>query len=327
MSAPHLQSVLHPAGPDALIISQFAWVMFIAGAVILAGVMLLLALSLRSGVRARKPLRPLLWIAGGGIALPLILLSALLVWSTWRAAELTRQSSSQKLVISVTAKMWWWEVRYRDPDRGDESGNESGADIVSANELHLPVGTPVYLALSSGDVIHSFWVPALGGKVDTLPGRMTGLTVTAGRPGVLRGQCAEFCGEQHARMGLQVVAQAPAEFAEWLRRQRQAARVPVEPALLRGRQVYAAQRCAACHTLREAGVGPAAAARTGDGPDLTHVGARLSLGAATVPASTANLAAWIANPHAVKPGVHMPASADIAPADLQALAAYLASLK
>ena len=146
-----LQSVLHPAGWDAVVISQFAWVMFGAGAVIFVAVMALLALSLR---RHTRPLRPVLWIAGAGIAFPVVVLTALLVWSTWRSAQLRPQTSNGALAMSVTAKMWWWEVRYRDP--------ASGREIVTANEIHVPVGQAVYLGLNAADVIHSLWVPALG---------------------------------------------------------------------------------------------------------------------------------------------------------------------
>lgn len=308
---PPLQSVLHPAGVDAAIIGQFAWVMFGAGAVILAAVMLLLGLAVRRGPRAVNPMR---WIAGGGIALPLVVLGALLIWSTWRSTALTAQSSSQPLTVSVTAKMWWWEVRYRNP--------ATGLDVVTANEIHLPVGTPVYIGLTSGDVIHSFWVPSLAGKIDTVPGRVTGLTLTATRPGIYRGQCAEFCGEQHARMGLHVVAQSPAQFADWLAQQQTPAAAPVGALALRGRQVFEQQRCVACHSIDRRDNRHA-----GDGPDLRHIGSRLYLGAGTVPLSEATLAAWIANPHAVKPGVRMPAANDIDPASLRALAAYLAALK
>jgi cytochrome c oxidase subunit 2 len=308
--APQLQSVLHPAGIDAAIISQFAWVLSGAAALILAAVMLLLALALRGGPR---PVAPMRWIAGGGIVLPLVLLAVLLIWSTWRAAQLTAQSSAQKMTVSVTAKMWWWEVRYRNP--------ATGLDVITANEIHLPVGVPVYLGLSSGDVIHSFWVPSLSGKIDTVPGRMTGLTLTATKAGLYRGQCAEFCGEQHARMGLHVVAESPEQFAAWLAHQQQPAAMPANALAVRGRQVFEQQRCASCH-----GAGPSGQA-PGDGPSLTHLGSRLYLGAGTVPLNSATLEAWIANPHAIKPGVRMPAANDIDPASLRALAAYLAALK
>lgn len=312
MSGPlPLQSVLHPAGVDAAIIGQMAWVMFGAGAVILLAVMALLALAVMRGPR---PVMPMRWIAGGGIAVPLVVLGALLVWSTWRSTQLTTQSSSQQVTVSVTAKMWWWEVRYRNP--------ATGLDVVTANEIHLPVGVPVYLGLTSGDVIHSFWVPSLAGKIDTVPGRVTGMTVTATTAGVFRGQCAEFCGEQHSRMGLHVVAQTPAQFAAWLARQQQPAMVPVDALAASGRRVFDQQRCAACHSIDgERGKG------AGDGPDLRHIGSRLYLGAGTVALTEATLAAWIADPHAIKPGVRMPAANDIDTASLRALAAYLAALK
>jgi cytochrome c oxidase subunit 2 len=209
--------------------------------------------------------------------------------------------------------MWWWEVRYSDP--------KTGRDIVLANEIHLPAGRPVYLSLNSNDVIHSFWVPALGGKVDMVPGRQHGMRVQVDRPGRWRGQCAEYCGEQHARMALFVVADAPADFDAWLAAQARPAVQPATPDGQRGRDLFTAQRCSACHTVR----GVTAIATLG--PDLTHIGSRSHLGAATVPNTQATLAAWIANPHAVKPGVRMPASQDLDAASLQALAAWMETLK
>ena len=172
-----LQSVLHPAGADAAIIHQFSWVLFAGGALIFVFVMGLLALAMR---RAARPIRPALWILGAGIAFPVVVLSALLTWSTWRSAQLAPQTSHGAMSISVTGKMWWWEVRYRDP--------ATGREIISANEIHIPVGEPVYLGLSSSDVIHSLWVPNLAGKRDMIPGRVTGLNLRADKPGVYRGQ-------------------------------------------------------------------------------------------------------------------------------------------
>lgn len=305
-----LQSVLHPAGWDAAIISQFAWVMFGAGALIFVAVMVLLALSLRSHAR---PVRPMLWIAGAGIAFPIVVLTALLTWSTWRSAQLAPQSSSQALAISVTAKMWWWEVRYRDPD--------SGREIVTANEIHVPVGQRVYLGLNAADVIHSLWIPALAGKRDMIPGRVTGLSIRADKPGVYRGQCAEYCGAQHARMALQVIALPPAEFQAWLAHQAQPAAAPVSAMQERGRTVFLEQRCQACHTIR----GVAETARLG--PDLTHIGSRIQIGAGVLRNHEGTLAGWIADPHAVKPGVFMPAASGVDGESLRALAAYLAHLK
>ena len=305
-----LQSVLHPAGTDAAIISQFAWVLFAAGTVIFVGVMALVLLSLRNNAR---PLRPGRWIAGAGVAFPVLVLSALLAWSTWRSAQLVPQSSAAALSVSVTARMWWWEVRYRDPD--------SGRDIVTANEIHVPVGQSVYVGLNASDVIHSLWVPALAGKRDMIPGRVTGLTLRAERPGIYRGQCAEFCGAQHARMALHVVALAPEAFRDWLRRQAQPARLPTDALLERGRAAFLEQRCQTCHTIR----GVAEAARLG--PDLTHVGSRIQIGAGLLRTHKGTLASWIADPQALKPGVFMPAASGIDGESLRALAAYLEHLQ
>jgi len=312
MSAPAqpLQSVLHPAGSDAVIINQFAWVMFGAGALIFVAVMALLVLSLR---RHERPLSAKLWIAGAGVAFPVLVLSALLVWSTWRSAQLRPQTSNGALAISVTAKMWWWEVRYRDPD--------SGREIVTANEIHIPVGKEIYLGLNAADVIHSLWIPALAGKRDMIPGRLTGLTLRADKPGVYRGQCAEYCGIQHARMALNVVALAPQEFDAWLARQARPALEPVNEQLLRGRAVFLEQRCQTCHTIR----GVAELAQ--QGPDLTHVGGRMQIGAGVLRTHQGTLAGWIADPQAIKPGVFMPPAADIDGVSLRALAAYLDHLK
>ena len=305
-----LQSVLHPAGPDAEIISQFAWVMFGAGTLIFIGVMVLLAFAVK---RAPRQVRPLRWIAGAGIAFPVVVLTALLGWSTWRSAQMTPQSSKAALVISVTAKMWWWDVRYHD--------RATGREIISANEIRIPAGRPVYVALTASDVIHSLWVPALAGKRDMVPGRMTGLTLMADKPGVYRGQCAEYCGTQHARMALHVVAETPAAFEAWLARERQDAAAPTNAVLERGRQAFIGQRCVACHTVR----GMPGESRLG--PDLTHVGSRLHIAAGTLRNHRGTLAGWIADPQSIKPGVRMPATSDIDGETLSALAAYLEHLK
>jgi cytochrome c oxidase subunit 2 len=309
MSEP-LQSVLHPAGADAGVIGQFAWVLFGAGLLIFLAVLALLGLSLR---RHEAPLRSGLWIAGGGIALPVVVLTILLGWSTWRSAELVPQSSGKALAISVTAKMWWWDVHYRDP--------ASGREIATANEIRIPVGRTVYLGLNAADVIHSLWVPALAGKRDMIPGRVTGLTLRADKPGVYRGQCAEYCGTQHAHMALHVVALAPAEYEAWLANQARPARAPEAGLALRGRAVFFEQRCQNCHTIR--GV----AERAHLGPDLTHVGSRMQIGAGLLRNHGGALASWIADPQALKPGVFMPAASGIDGASLRALAAYLEGLE
>lgn len=312
MSAQFWQSALHPAGPDAAIIHNLSWLLIIGASVILLGMMVLLALALRRK-KSGALVRPLRWLIGGGVVLPLVVLTALLAWSTLRSAHLARPSSQHAVKIAVTARMWWWEVRYTDP--------ASGRDIVLANEIRLPAGQSVYLGLTSTDVIHSFWVPALAGKVDMLPGRLHGMTVRADQPGIYRGQCAEYCGEQHARMALHVVVQTPEEFSAWLANQSKAAATPTGALALRGRDAFVAQRCVACHAVR--GVADEATL----GPDLTHVGRRLYLGAGTLRNSPGAMAGWIADPHASKPGVRMPAAGDLDSATLAALAAYLEQLQ
>jgi len=211
--------------------------------------------------------------------------------------------------------MWWWEVRYRDA--------ATGAQVVTANEIRIPVGRPVYFGLGSADVIHSFWVPSLGGKMDMLPGRVQHLLLQADRPGTWRGQCAEYCGEQHARMALHVVAEEPAAFDAWLAAQaRPANDATASQEVARGREAFLAHRCNACHTVR----GVSEESRLG--PDLTHVGSRLHLGAGTVPNDPGQLAAWVAHTQQLKPGARMPSSgARIAEADLRSIAAWLTQLK
>lgn len=313
------QSALHPAGPDAEVIAQLAWVLTGGAALVFVGVMVLCAL----GLRGRRPVRLRWWLWGGGVALPVLVLSALLAFSTLRSAQLSAPSSQHALKIAVVARLWWWEVRYLDP--------YGSGDVVLANEIRLPVGQPVYLGLSSADVIHSFWVPALAGKVDMVPGRVHGMTLQADRVGVYRAQCAEYCGEQHARMALHVVAQSRQEFDAWLAAQARPARPADGDARFEaGRRAFAQQHCSACHAVRGGaganGVGGPGVGEGALGPDLTHVGSRLYLGAGTLRNDAGALAAWIANPHGFKPGVRMPAS-DMDGETLQALAYYLEQLK
>jgi cytochrome c oxidase subunit 2 len=305
-----LSSVLSPAAIDAASIAQIGWVLFAAGTLIFVLVMALLWRALRQPAR---PVRAALWVIGGGLVFPVVVLSALLGWSTLRSATFAQATPGDALVVSVTGRMWWWEISYRDP--------ATGAQIVTANELHLPVGRTVHLGLTTADVIHSFWVPQLGGKVDMMPGRVNRLLVTATEPGIYRGQCAEYCGEQHARMALHVVVQSPEDFAAWLARQAQDAIEPADALARRGREAFVTQRCAACHAVRGVADGPRL------GPDLTHVGSRLYLGAGVLPNHTGTLMAWIGNVQDLKPGARMPSFAHVGPADLQALAAYMAQLK
>ena len=287
-----------------------------AGALLIfLGVMLLLALALRRDRPApAAQFDTRLWIVGGGVVFPVLVLSALMAYATLRTSDLSRRPDSRDaLVISVTAKLWWWEVRYR--------GADSGEEIVLANEIRIPTGRPLTLALTSSDVIHSFWVPALAGKVDMVPGRIHHLHVEAREAGVFRGQCAEYCGEQHARMALHVVAVAPDDFDRWLAAQAQAAVEPADALAQRGRDTFLSQRCNACHTIR----GVAEGSRLG--PDLTHVGSRIFIGAGTLPTHRGTLGAWIADTQGIKPGARMPSFDRMDGQSLNALATFLEHLK
>lgn len=300
--------VLTPAGPAAQAIADISWLLFLGGTVILAGVMLLLAWALR---RRAPSLRARWWIFGGGFLFPAVALAALFAYtlpysSAWRPVP-----PPGALVVSVTAHMWWWEVRYE----------SAGTRITTANEIRIPVGRPVYLALASSDVIHSFWVPVLGGKMDMVPGRLQHLLLSADKPGVYRGQCAEYCGDQHALMALHVVAEAPETFDTWLQAQAAPAPAPSTQRQARGRDIFLANRCDACHTVRGTG-GPGRL-----GPDLTHVAGRLHLGAGTLPNNPDSLARWVAHVQQVKPNARMPSYDRLATDDLAALTDWLGSLR
>ena len=302
-------TMLDPAGIAAHTIAGVAWSLFVGSTLIFSGVMALLVVALRQRM-GKVNMR--WWIVGGGLIFPAVVLAILIGYTVVRSAQLTRPPPADALVVSVTGKMWWWEVRYRRPD---------GTDVVLANEIHIPVNRPVVVGLSSADVIHSFWVPQLGGKMDMVPGRTNQLVLQATAPGVFRGQCAEYCGEQHARMAMHVVAHEPADFEVWLAAQAQPARPPVSPLAERGRSAFMAQRCTACHTVR----GVSEEGRLG--PDLTHVGSRLHLGAGTLRNDAAAMQRWIAHVQTVKPGARMPSFEERDAASLEAMAAWLDGLK
>lgn len=302
-------NMLDPAGLAAHTIAGMAWSLFVGSTLIFFGVMALLVVALR---QRGGPVNTRWWIVGGGLVFPAVVLSILMLYTAVRSAQLTRAPPVDALVISVIGKMWWWEVRYRMP---------SGTEVVLANEIHIPVNRPVVIGLSSSDVIHSFWVPQLGGKMDMVPGRTNQLVIQATVPGVYRGQCAEYCGEQHARMVMHVVAHEPGDFGVWLAAQAQPARAPVSPLGESGRAAFVAQRCTVCHTVR--GVSEEGWL----GPDLTHVGSRLHLGAGTVRNDAEAMQRWIAHVQTMKPGARMPSYGERDAASLEAIAAWLDGLK
>ncbi|MBL0420773.1 cytochrome c oxidase subunit II [Ramlibacter sp. AW1] len=308
-----VQSALQAHGESAAPLLEITWVLIVGGAVIFAGVVAVAAIAVFGPTRMRGALAQRRWIVGGGIVFPIVVLTALLVYTLQASAPLARPTASGALRVEVTGELWWWRVRYID---------DSGAVLLeTANEIHIPAGRPVELTLKSDNVIHSFWVPNLAGKLDMVPGHLNRLRLTADAPGVFRGQCAEYCGAQHARMAFYVVAQPAAEFARWLADQRRPAPNPTSPELALGQRLFLANRCGLCHTVR----GTAAEGRLG--PDLTHVGARAWLAAATVPNNEGTLAGWISDPQQIKPGARMPAYRVFSPDELRALAAWLASLR
>jgi cytochrome c oxidase subunit II len=247
-------------------------------------------------------------IITGGIIMPVVVLSGLLGLTLVTMRAIANGAASGPTVIEIIGHQWWWEVRYAD------------GQATTANEIHLPVGQPVTLRLSSQDVIHSFWVPELHGKLDLVPGHTNRLILQADQPGEYRGQCAEFCGLQHANMALLVVAQAPEEFGAWLAAQAEPAAAPANALAAEGEQIFLQSDCAKCHTVR----GTAAEGR--GGPDLTHLASRTTLAAATLPNTPEHLARWVRDPQAIKPGSLMPPP-ELNDADLQAILAYLAGLK
>lgn len=303
-------SVLQAAGEAARTIETVSWVLIAGGLAIFSGVMLLLAWALR---RSGAAVRPRRWILGGGIVFPGVVLAALFAWSLPMSPPWKPVPPPGALVIGVTGHMWWWEVRYRDPATGNA--------LHTANEIRIPTGRPVYLALASADVIHSFWVPQLAGKMDMVPGRLQHLVLSADRPGRWSGPCAEFCGEQHARMVLQLVALPAAEFDQWLAAQSAPAAPAATPRQQAGRDAFLAHRCNACHTVR--GVSEPSHL----GPDLTHVGSRLHLAAGTLPNTQEARQRWIAHVQQLKPGARMPSYEQLDAATLEAIADWMGSLR
>lgn len=313
------QSAIHPAGPAAAEIAWLWWIMFWAFTAVFALVIILLFRALFRGPRPTSalgkdrlasesvpPFGPNGFIVAGGFLLPIVVVTPLYLLSLKTSASLS--TPPEALTIRVVGHMWWWEVRY--PEQG----------VVTANEIHIPVGQPVRLELASADVIHSFWVPRLHGKRDLIPGVENVFWVQADESGIFRGQCGEYCGTQHANMAFQVVALPPAEFEAWLA-ERSSPRAEASTAdQRRGLEVFLGAGCAQCHAIRET---PAIG---NVGPDLSHLGSRRTIAAAVLPNTRGNLMGWIADPQAIKPGAKMPRTY-LTPDELFALVAYLEGLK
>lgn len=320
------QSAIDPVGPQSARIDTLWWSFFwLLGAIFLVVMIFtLLTLTRRHRGFQQEPLegrhkaseetesRLRRVVAGATITSIVILLVLIVASSLTGKANSELQNRKNPLTIEVTGAQWWWQIRYQmgDPTR----------TVTTANEMHIPIGRPVQIRGASNDVIHSFWVPNLNGKRDLIPSRITTEWIEADHPGAYRGQCAEFCGLQHAHMAIWVIAESQDKFDAWLKTQLQPAAEPQTPGQIKGRQVFMNHACIYCHQIQ----GTSAAGQSG--PDLTHFGSRRGIAANTLPNTMGNLAGWILDPQTIKPGNHM-ATIEVSSTDLQPLVEYLESLK
>ncbi len=314
------QSTLNPAGTSSAHISHLSWFVYIVLSSV-AVVMFLLPLLVLTRPRGNFSDKPSVasgggheWIFGGGVAVPLVILAVIFFVSlrVLSGFPVDREGPTAA-EIRVTGHQWWWQVEY--------IGGPVDQHLITANEIHIPTGRSVNIDLVSDDVIHSFWVPSLHGKVDLVPGRVNRVRIDADNPGVYSGQCGEYCGMQHAHMKIVVVAQAPQEYQQWLARQRDDAAAPATPQEIAGEQVFLSRPCGFCHTIR----GTMAGGRVG--PDLTHFGSRLGLASNTLPNTNGNLEAWVMHAQSIKPGAKMPSLTQFNGEQLQDVAAYLRALR
>jgi cytochrome c oxidase subunit 2 len=318
------QSMTFPEGPSAASLNWLFWAFTVTCGFVwlLVMLVLLMALSRRVGLDStpsatggeagnERGERRSAIITGAAVGATVLIIGTLTVLSYAATSGLSVHDGAP-LVIKARGYQWWWQFTYDDPapDR----------NFITANEIHIPVGRMIRIELSAADVIHSFWVPNLAGKQDLIPGRDNVLTLMADRPGVFRGQCAEFCGLQHAHMALLVVAETPDDFEVWRDGQTRDANKTTTEEEERGRRFLSSQACAGCHTVR----GTEAAGTIG--PDLTHLASRRYIAAGQLPLTRGSLAAWIADPQTIKPGAMMPL-VPMSPDDLIAVSAYLARLR
>lgn len=311
------QSALNPAGPQAARISGLWWLLFWGCAAVFVFTMLALVLALRRG-RERATAddsppteRRIAKVVGGAVAVSVVILFVFLLADLWTGRALT-VPPSRAWVISVIGHQWWWDFEYEDTIPSQQ--------VRISDEIHIPVGQPVKFELTSQDVIHSFWVPNLHGKTDLLTGHQTITWIAADRAGTYRGQCAEYCGHQHAHMAFTVVAEPPEQFTAWLDNQRRPAPAPTTAEQRAGQQIFLTRTCVMCHQIR----GTEAGGRTA--PDLTHVATRQFIAAGTLPNTRDNLRRWITDPQGIKPGTRMPAN-PMSNEDMEILLSYLESLQ
>lgn len=307
------QSALDTGGPQAERIEKLWWFFLAVLGSIFIAVMGYLAAALLRRKEREVPESSLSKAVTGSAIVSLVLLLIFIVVSVSTGKAMAGLANTHNgMTVEVTGNQWWWQVRYpnEDPSR----------ILATANEIHIPVGRPVQIRGLSVDVIHSFWVPGLNGKIDLIPSRVTTQWIQADRPGQFRGQCAEFCGLQHAHMSLWVIAEPEDQFEAWMNRQLQPASAPADSERMHGQEIFLSKACVLCHTVR----GTPAAGQ--NGPDLTHVGSRLTIAAGTLPNSKGTLGGWISDPQSIKPGNHM-ATVPLANDEVQPLIDYLAGLQ
>jgi cytochrome c oxidase subunit 2 len=310
------QSTLDPKSPASQDIATLWWWMLVIACVVFSGAIGLLGIAWLRRRRAGLPL-----VADGGrlnlrlvvvfgILIPLTVNIALFVVANFVVIKQTEApaAATTPMTVDVQGRQWFWEVRY------------PGTGAITANEIHIPAHTRVNVVATTGDVIHSFWVPQLNRKIDMIPGRRNRVLLFSDKPGRYRGQCAEFCGIEHARMAMSVYVQEPADFDRWLRGQAAPAAAPSSAAARAGRDAFIANGCGSCHTIR------GTPARGQVGPDLTHVGSRASIAALTLPNTRAALRDWLRDPQHAKPGNRMP-DLGLSRSEIASLVAYLEGLK
>jgi len=314
--------VLHPAAPQAGNIEWLYWVIF---GVLTAVFVLMIAgftwAGAKTGVATSHPL-PIMedkegdhrarWVVGLAMGVTVVTLFVILVISVVTGKRIHGPTSKNPVTIQVTARQWWWEITYPNP--------QADQTITTANEIHVPVGAPIVVLTNSKDVIHSFWAPSITGKRDLIPGYSSAFWFQVDQPGTYHGQCAEFCGLQHAHMGFSVVAEPVDQFQAWQQQQLKAAAEPSTSEAVRGHDVFLTHACLMCHTIRGTDAGSHV------GPDLTHIAGRNMIAAETLPNTVGALAGWIVDPQRIKPGTRMSPN-PLAPDDLQALIVYLRSLQ
>ena len=317
-----IQNAVNPAGPQANNLSRLWWLMFTVSSAVFVLVMIAVLLSLRN--RTHSETTPILEppqpqeqrrrnVVISAVTVTVIILFVFLIASFSAGRSMTAELAHKNgIAIDVTGHQWWWEIRYNDVDASNI--------FTTANEIHIPVGVPVTFTLHGADVIHSFWVPNLAGKKDLIPGKVNSIWLQADKPGVYRGQCAEYCGLQHAQMAFWVIAESQEQFNAWKQNQTQTSVPAASDSQKRGQQVFLSSTCVMCHAINGTPAG------SNIGPNLTHVGSRNTLAAATMANTREHLAQWIKDSQQIKPGNKMPQN-NLSDADLQSLIDYLQSLK